>query len=74
MESTKIQKAVDRINERIELAVMSYKMGHRDLELRDSLIASEMVNMLREDFGVKLVEDIRDFDGVEDIIFWKLAD
>lgn len=74
MESTKIQKAVDRINERIERAVWNYKLKDRDAEYREARIASEMVKMLREDFGIKLIEDIRDFEGVENIIFWKLAD
>lgn len=74
MERTQIEKAIRRINERIELAVMDFKHGYKEAEMKDSLMARAMVDMLREDFGINIVEDIRDFAGVENIIFWKLAD
>lgn len=74
MERTQIEKAVERINKRIETAVMDFKHGYKEAEMKDSCMANEMVKMLREDFGINLVEDIREFAGVENIIFWKLAD
>lgn len=54
MEKAQIQKAVERINDKVEMAVFAFYMNDKKGELQNIRIAKELAKMLVEDFGISL--------------------